>query len=132
MSSALDCGPQASTRPSPASLRKNRARAFPPRADAEGPQKNRTGGPATACPSGRVRRHGGGRGKRGGTAADAWGPARAGDRAPSSSQLLSRNDRGAPLADQPQRYPLHRPDETVASSPSFPALEREVLEYWKH
>ncbi|PFG38519.1 isoleucyl-tRNA synthetase [Georgenia soli] len=35
------------------------------------------------------------------------------------------------MADQPQRYPLHRPGETVASSPSFPALEQEVLEYWE-
>jgi isoleucyl-tRNA synthetase len=35
------------------------------------------------------------------------------------------------LADQPQRYPLHRPGTEVAASPSFPALEREVLAYWE-
>ena len=35
------------------------------------------------------------------------------------------------MADQPQRYPLHRPGSEVQASPSFPALEQEVLEYWK-
>ncbi|TRW45262.1 isoleucine--tRNA ligase [Georgenia yuyongxinii] len=35
------------------------------------------------------------------------------------------------MADQPQRYPLHRPGSEVVASPSFPALEQEVLEYWK-
>ncbi|MPV38947.1 isoleucine--tRNA ligase [Georgenia subflava] len=34
------------------------------------------------------------------------------------------------MADQPQRYPLHRPG-ALDASPSFPALEKEVLEYWK-
>jgi isoleucyl-tRNA synthetase len=34
------------------------------------------------------------------------------------------------LADQPQRYPLHRPGSEVQASPSFPALEREVLDHW--
>ncbi len=29
------------------------------------------------------------------------------------------------------RYPLHRPEGEVPASPSFPALEEEVLEYWK-
>ncbi|MFH5822462.1 isoleucine--tRNA ligase [Georgenia sp. AZ-5] len=35
------------------------------------------------------------------------------------------------MADQPQRYPLHRPGSEVDASPSFPALEREVLAYWQ-
>ncbi len=29
------------------------------------------------------------------------------------------------------RYPLHRDDQPVPASPSFPALEREVLAYWE-
>ncbi len=29
------------------------------------------------------------------------------------------------------RYPLHRPSADVPASPSFPAIETEVLEYWK-
>ena len=28
-------------------------------------------------------------------------------------------------------YPLHRPGERVSASPSLPAIEEEVLEYWK-
>ncbi|WP_062076539.1 isoleucine--tRNA ligase [Demequina globuliformis] len=28
-------------------------------------------------------------------------------------------------------YPQHRPDSSVPASPRFPAIEREVLEYWK-
>ncbi|GAA4423260.1 isoleucine--tRNA ligase [Georgenia halophila] len=32
---------------------------------------------------------------------------------------------------QPQRYPLHRPGTEVPASPSLPALEREVLDYWE-
>ncbi|MCK6210651.1 isoleucine--tRNA ligase [Georgenia sp. EYE_87] len=35
------------------------------------------------------------------------------------------------MADQPRRYPLHRPGTEVVASPSFPALEREVLAYWE-
>ncbi|GAA4286688.1 isoleucine--tRNA ligase [Georgenia daeguensis] len=35
------------------------------------------------------------------------------------------------MADQPRRYPLHRPGTEVVASPSFPALEREVLSYWE-
>ncbi|MEE6272748.1 isoleucine--tRNA ligase [Georgenia wangjunii] len=31
----------------------------------------------------------------------------------------------------PQRYPLHRPDDGVPASPSFPSLEEGVLAYWK-
>ncbi|MFC4556140.1 isoleucine--tRNA ligase [Georgenia faecalis] len=36
----------------------------------------------------------------------------------------------ATTPEHPQRYPLHRPDDAVPASPSFPALEREVLAYW--
>ncbi|MDD9206293.1 hypothetical protein PU560_07405, partial [Georgenia sp. 10Sc9-8] len=34
------------------------------------------------------------------------------------------------MAEQPQRYPLHRPDREVPASPSFPAVEEQVLAYW--
>ncbi|MHB1065712.1 MAG: class I tRNA ligase family protein, partial [Georgenia sp.] len=34
------------------------------------------------------------------------------------------------MPEQPQRYPLHRPGSEVDPSPSFPALERAVLDYW--
>ncbi|UNX55876.1 isoleucine--tRNA ligase [Georgenia sp. TF02-10] len=34
------------------------------------------------------------------------------------------------MPDQPQRYPLHRPGAEVNPSPSFPAVEQDILQYW--
>src|SRR5450756_1913060 len=63
---------------------------------------------------------GAGGGKRGGTAVGSGS---------SSSQHLTDDDT---TWSHLMAYPLHRPDDTagVAASPSFPAMERDVLAYW--